>query len=49
MPSFTAIDLSKLPAPDVIEKLDYETLLTDYIDDFKSKNPNYSNLLEAIL
>ncbi|MDA9231356.1 baseplate J/gp47 family protein, partial [Rickettsiales bacterium] len=47
MSSFTAIDLSKLPAPDVIEKLDYETLLTDYIDDFKARNPNYATLLES--
>ena len=47
MSSFTAIDLSKLPAPDVIEKLDYETLLTDYINDFKARNPNYATLLES--
>ena len=47
MSSFTAIDLSQLPAPDVIEKLDFETLLTDYINDFTSRNPNYSTLLES--
>jgi phage-related baseplate assembly protein len=49
MKSFTAIDLSKLPAPDVIEKLDYETLLSDYINDFKSKNldGDYDKLLES--
>lgn len=47
MSSFTAIDLSKLPAPDVIEKLDYETLLTDYINDFKAKSPDYTTLLES--
>lgn len=47
MTNFTAIDLSKLPAPNVIEKLDYETLLSDYIDDFQSRNPNYSTLLES--
>ena len=47
MSSFTAIDLSKLPAPDVIEKLDYEILLSDYINDFKTRNPNYATLLES--
>jgi phage-related baseplate assembly protein len=47
MSNFSAIDLSKLPAPDVIETLDFETLLNDYIDDFKSKNPNYLTLLES--
>jgi phage-related baseplate assembly protein len=45
--NFTAIDLSKLPAPDVIESLDYETLLADYISDFVAKNPNYATLLES--
>lgn len=47
MTNFTAIDLSKLPAPNVIEKLDYETLLTDYINNFKIRNPDYATLLES--
>ena len=47
MSNFTPIDLSKLPAPDVIETLDFETLLTDYISDFKAKNPDYITLLES--
>ena len=47
MSNFTPIDLSKLPAPDVIETLDFETLLTDYINDFVARNPNYSALLES--
>ena len=47
MGSFTPIDLSKLPAPDVIETLDFENLLTDYINDFVARNPNYATLLES--
>ena len=47
MSNFTPIDLSKLPAPDVIETLDFETLLTDYISYFKAKNPDYITLLES--
>lgn len=47
MSKFTAIDLSKLPAPNVVEKLDYETLLSDYINDFKEKKPDYATLLES--
>ena len=47
MSNFTPIDLSKLPAPNVIETLDFETLLTDYINDFVARNPNYSALLES--
>jgi phage-related baseplate assembly protein len=47
MSNFTPIDLSKLPAPDVIETLDFENLLTNYINDFVARNPNYSTLLES--
>ncbi|MFT7086972.1 MAG: phage-related baseplate assembly protein [Rickettsiales bacterium] len=47
MKNFTAIDLSKLPAPNVIEKLDYETILAEYIADFKAKNPEYETFLES--
>jgi phage-related baseplate assembly protein len=47
MGSFTPIDLSKLPAPDVIETLDFETILTNYINDFVARNPNYATLLES--
>jgi phage-related baseplate assembly protein len=47
MSNFTPIDLSKLPAPDVIETLDFETLLTNYINDFVARNPNYATLLES--
>jgi len=47
MSNFTPIDLSKLPAPDVIETLDFENLLTDYINDFNARNPNYATLLES--
>ena len=47
MSNFTPIDLSKLPAPDVIETLDFENLLTDYINDFVARNPNYATLLES--
>ena len=47
MSNFTPIDLSKLPAPDVIETLDFENLLTDYINDFIARNPNYATLLES--
>lgn len=47
MGNFTAIDLSKLPAPKVIESLSYETIFQDILSDFLNKNPNYSTLLES--
>ena len=37
MPNFTAIDLSKLPAPKIIEELNYETIFQNILNDFKSK------------
>ncbi len=47
MGNFTAIDLSKLPAPKVIEELSYETIFQDILSDFLEKNPTYSTLLES--
>ena len=47
MGNFTAIDLSKLPAPKVVEELSYETIFQDILSDFLGKNPNYSTLLES--
>ncbi len=47
MGNFTAIDLSKLPAPKVIEELSYETIFQDILSDFLGKNPSYSTLLES--
>lgn len=36
-PTFTAVDLSRLPAPDIVETLDYETLLADAVARFKAE------------
>jgi phage-related baseplate assembly protein len=36
-PTFTAVDLSRLPSPDIIETLDYETLLADAVAHFKAE------------
>lgn len=47
MTNFTAIDLSKLPAPKVIEELSFETIFQDILNDFLARNPNYSTLLES--
>ena len=47
MSSFTVIDLSQLPAPLVVEDIDYETLLKEYYSQFLAKNPNYDGLVES--
>jgi len=47
MTNFTAIDLSKLPAPKVIEELNFETIFQNCLRNFLEKNPNYNTLLES--
>jgi phage-related baseplate assembly protein len=46
-PSTTTIDLSLLPAPAVVEPLDYETILASLLADFIARNAEYSALLES--
>ena len=35
MSTFTAVDLSRLPAPAVVEPLDFETILSDMVNDLR--------------
>ncbi len=41
MSRYAFIDLSSLPAPDVIEPLDYESILADIKADYASRNPEF--------
>ena len=43
----TAIDLSRLPAPEVIEALDFETILAALQADFQMRFPDFNALLES--
>lgn len=45
--TFSAIDLSSLPAPDVVEALDYETILGAMKQDLVARDPSFSALLES--
>lgn len=45
--SFTGVDLSRLPAPDVIEALDFETLRAAWIADFQAKFPAFDAAVES--
>ncbi|MGV7197678.1 baseplate assembly protein [Xanthomonas axonopodis] len=47
MASFTAVDLSKLQAPDLIEALDFETIFSDALAQFRRLMPEFSALTEA--
>lgn len=48
MPStFTAIDLSQIPAPDVIEPLDYETIYAEMLAKLVEYIPDFDDSLES--
>jgi phage-related baseplate assembly protein len=47
MSTFTTIDLSTLPAPDVVETLDYETILAAMLADLQARDPAFSALVES--
>lgn len=45
--AFTAVNLSRLPAPDVVEQLDFEVILAEMVADLQSRDPVFSALLES--
>ncbi|MBP0047649.1 baseplate J/gp47 family protein [Marinobacterium sp. AK62] len=45
--AFTAVDLSKLPAPDVVEQLDYEAILAAMVADLQARDPAFSAMIES--
>lgn len=45
--SFTGVDLSRLPAPDVIETLDFETLRAQWIAGLQAKFPDFDAAVES--
>ncbi len=42
-----AIDLSLLPAPDVVQPLDYETILAEMLDDLRNRSSEFTALVES--
>lgn len=45
--SFTGVDLSRLPAPDVIEALDFETIYAQALSQFQTYFPDFSATVES--
>lgn len=41
--TFTAVDLSRLPAPDIVEKLEFETLLADAVARMRQVMPEFES------
>ena len=42
-----AVGLAALPAPDVVEALDYETILRDLLADYRARDPEFTAWLES--
>lgn len=47
MSSFSAIDLSKVPVPVIIETLDYETILAEMLADLRARDAIFTALVES--
>lgn len=45
--AFTAVDLAKLPFPNAVEVLDFETILSEMLADYQSRDPEFSALVES--
>ena len=45
--AFTAVDLSQLAAPDVVETLDYEAILAEMLADLRARDPEFTALVES--
>ncbi|WP_086930624.1 baseplate assembly protein [Agarilytica rhodophyticola] len=47
MTSFSAIDLEKLPAPNIVEALDFETILESMLNDLRERAPELTVNVES--
>lgn len=47
MSPFTAVDLSRLPAPAIVEPLDFETIFADMLADLRARDPQFTALTES--
>lgn len=44
---FTAVDLSQLPPPDVVEQLDFETILAEMVADLQARDSAFTAMVES--
>lgn len=47
MSAYTAIDLSQIPAPDVVETLSFETIFSAMLADLQARDPAFTALVES--
>ena len=43
----TAVDLSRLPAPEIIEHVDYEVILAEMVAELQARDPRFTALVES--
>lgn len=46
-PTFTAVDLSRLPAPQVVETLSFEAILSAMLADLRQRDPTFTATVES--
>ncbi|WP_110687020.1 baseplate assembly protein [Salinicola aestuarinus] len=44
---FTAVDLSRLPAPDVVEEIEFETIFEGMLADLRERDPSFDSTVES--
>lgn len=44
---YTGVDLSQLPAPEVVEQLDFEAIFSEMLADLQTRDPVFSALVES--
>lgn len=47
MSRFDTVDLTKLPPPDAVEEIDFEVVLAELVQDFRTRFPDHADLLES--
>lgn len=47
MSTFTAVDLTRLPAPAIVEALDFETIFAAMLADLRARDPQFSAVTES--
>ncbi len=47
MPTFSAVDLSRLPVPNAVEVIDFEVLLEQWLSEFRQRNPAFTAIVES--
>lgn len=44
---FTSVDLSRLPSPNVVEVVDFETILGEMLADLRARDPSFDAIVES--